>query len=87
MKTRIFTWLITAGAFLDTAYGVLADNMGVLAELGVSPKVTKVILLLGILWTAFSKSLKDPHTPKEVIASEEENALIGTRPPKKDPNG
>jgi len=80
MKTRIFTWLITAGAFLDTAYGVLADNMGVLAELGVSPKVTKVILLLGILWTAFSKSLKDPHTPKEVIASDD-NGLIGSSKP------
>ena len=67
MKTRIFTWIITAGAFLDTAYGVLADNMGVLAELGVSPKVTKVILLLGILWTAFSKSLKEPSGTNKLI--------------------
>jgi len=82
MKTRIFTWLITAGAFLDTAYGVLADNMGVLAELGVSPKVTKVILLLGILWTAFSKSLKDPHTPKEVVASDDNGLIGGSIPPK-----
>jgi len=81
MKTRIFTWLITAGAFLDTAYGVLADNMGVLAELGVSPKVTKVILLLGILWTAFSKSLKDPHTPKEVIANDNNGLIGGSKPP------
>ena len=78
MKTRILTWIITAGAFLDTAYGVLADNMGVLSELGVSPKVTKVILLCGILWTAFSKSLKDPHANSQ--------SIIGgsTPPPDKD---
>lgn len=57
MKTRIITWLITFGAFLDTAYGVLSENQGLLIELGISPKVTKVIMLIGLLWTAFSKSL------------------------------
>jgi len=58
MKTRIITWLVTLGAFLDTAYGVLSENQGLLAELGVSPKVTKIIMLAGLLWTAFSKSLQ-----------------------------
>lgn len=62
MKTRIFTWLITAGAFLDTILAVINDNAGVLAELGVSPKITKVIMLLGLLWTAFSKSLAEKKT-------------------------
>ena len=57
MKTRIITWVITLGALLDTLYGVLAENSGLLSELGVSPKATKVILLIGVLWTAFSRSL------------------------------
>ena len=75
MKTRIITWLVTLGAFLDTAYGVLSENQGLLSELGVSPKVTKIIMLAGLLWTAFSKSLQ----PKADIQS------IGTpRVPKKD---
>jgi hypothetical protein len=84
MKTRIFTWLITAGAFLEVAYTVITDNAGILAELGVSPKVTKVVMLVGLLWNAFSKSLKEPHTPKTVVATEEENNGIGLPiPPKK----
>lgn len=59
MKTRIITWLITFGAFLDTAYGVLAENQGLLVDLGVSQKVTKIVMLVGLLWTAFSKSLAE----------------------------
>jgi len=64
MKTRLITWLITLGAFLDTAYSVFAENAGLLAELGVSPKATKIVLLLGIFWTAFSKSLKPESVEK-----------------------
>lgn len=75
MKTRIITWLVTLGAFLDTMYGVLSDNSGLLIELGVSPKVTKVVLMLGILWTAFSKSLK----PEQV-----QSIVGGNVPPPKD---
>lgn len=76
MKTRFITWIITLGAFLDTAYGVLAENQGLLVELGVSTKVTKVIMLIGLLWTAFSKSLQ----PRAEIQS-----IGGTQiPPKKD---
>lgn len=63
MKTRWITWLITLSAFLDTIYGVLAENSGLLAELGLSPKVTKVILVIGLVWTAFSKKLE--LKPKE----------------------
>jgi len=74
MKTRIITWLVTLGAFLDTVYGVLSDNSGLLIELGVSPKVTKVVLMLGILWTAFSKSLKPDK--KEPFADD----IVGDRP-------
>lgn len=69
MKTRIITWLITFGAFLDVAYGVLVDNQGVLAELGVSPKLTKVIMLIGLLWTAFSKSLAPKSETQPFIAT------------------
>lgn len=58
MKTKIITWLITIAAFLDLAYGVIVENSGLLAEIGVSPKVTKIILILGLLWNAFSKKLE-----------------------------
>jgi len=58
MKTRLITWLVTLGALFDTLYGVLADNSGLLADLGVSPKITKVILVVGLLWNAFSNKLK-----------------------------
>jgi len=75
MKTRLITWLITLSAFLDTAYGVLADNSGLLAELGISPKVTKVILMVGILWTAFSKKL-ELTKPKDV------QSIISPKPPR-----
>ena len=71
MKTRIITWLITFGAFLDVAYGVLVDNQGLLIELGINPKVTKIIMLLGLIWTAFSKSL----APKSEVQN-----IVGKRP-------
>lgn len=58
MKTKIITWLITIAAFLDLVYGVIVENSGLLAEIGVSPKVTKIILVLGLLWNAFSKKLE-----------------------------
>lgn len=64
MKTRWITWLITISAFIDTVYGVVAENAGLLAEIGVSPKVTKIVLALGIFWTAFSRSLK-PKTAEK----------------------
>lgn len=57
MKTRLITWLITLATILDTIYGIIVENSGLLAELGVSPKVTKIIMALGIIWTAFSRSL------------------------------
>jgi len=62
MKTRWITLLITIGAGIDQIYGVIAENAGLLVEIGVSPKVTKIILVVGIIWNAFSKSL----TPKEI---------------------
>jgi len=57
MKTQFITWLVTLGALLDSLYGILAENSGLLSELGVSPKVTKVVLVIGLIWTAFSKKL------------------------------
>jgi len=77
MKTRLITWLITLSALLDTLYGVLAENSGLLAELGISPKVTKVILVVGLIWTAFSKKLELVKTPVQGIAN-------GQVPPIKD---
>lgn len=58
MKTRLITWFFTLGALFDTLYGVLADNSGLLADLGVSPKITKVVLVVGLIWNAFSNRLK-----------------------------
>jgi hypothetical protein len=73
MKTRWITWLITISAFIDTVYGVIAENSGLLAEIGVSPKVTKVILALGILWTAFSKSLVLKPEPTSILGTDRPN--------------
>jgi len=57
MKTRWITWFVTASLVVNQVYAVVAENAGLLAEIGVSPKVTKVILAVGLIWTAFSKSL------------------------------
>lgn len=77
-KSQIISLLVTIGASIDTFYGVFADNLGLLAELGLSPKITKIIMLLGLLWTAFSKSL----TAKKVIALKEgEGAGTPTKAP------
>lgn len=57
MKTKFITWLVTIAAFLDLAYGIIVENSGLLAEIGVSPKVTKIVLVLGLFWNAFSKQL------------------------------
>lgn len=56
-QSQIISLIVTLGAIFDTVYGVIAENAGLLSELGVSPKITKVIMLAGLLWTAFSKSL------------------------------
>lgn len=73
MKTRIITWLITFGAFLETAYTVFSENQGVLEALGVNPKLTKIVMLAGLLWNAFSKSLSEPKLGVQKIG--------GTNPP------
>jgi hypothetical protein len=57
MKTKLITWLVTIGAFLDILYTFVTDNSGLLNEIGLSPKTTKIILLVGILWNAFSDKL------------------------------
>lgn len=75
-KSQIISLIVTIGAFLDTIYGIVSENAGLLSELGVSNKVTKVIMLLGLFWTAFSKSL----LPKEKIQK-----IGGSNPPTKDP--
>ncbi len=81
MQTRLITWLITLGALLDTVYGVFAENAGLLSELGVSPKITKVILLLGIIWTAFSKSLKPEAKTMSLLQEDEKDGEGKVVPP------
>lgn len=71
MKLQIITWLVTLGALFDTIYSVFAENQGLLIELGISPKYTKIVMLLGLIWTAFSKSL---------TSFSESKKLIGDRP-------
>jgi len=68
MKTRLITWGVTLITIFDTLYGVIVENSGLLAELGVSPKITKIIMTLGILWNAFSRKLE--VKPKSVTASD-----------------
>lgn len=68
-KAKIISILITVGASLDVVYGFLTDNATLLHELfGLSPKVSQVIMLLGLLWNAFNK----PVTAK---------SIVGDRPP------
>ena len=74
MKTRWITWLLTAGTVIDQIYALLAENSGLLVQIGVPENATKVIMTLGILWTAFSKSLKP----------EVQNIGGSTPPPNKD---
>lgn len=75
MKTRLITWLITLSALLDTLYGVLAENSGLMAELGVSPKITKVVLVVGLIWTAFSKKLEltKPTNAQGILGTDRPN--------------
>lgn len=70
-KARIISILITLGAFLDTLYGFLTDNATLLHELfGLSPKVSQVVMLLGLLWNAFNRPIQK--------FSED---IVGDRPP------
>lgn len=57
-KSQIVSIIVTLGASLDTLYGFLADNAGLLSEFGLSPKITKIVMLLGLLWTAFNKPVQ-----------------------------
>lgn len=56
--SQIISAIISAGAIFDTVWGVLAENQGLLIEIGIPTTVTKVIMLVGLIYTAFSKSLK-----------------------------
>jgi len=67
MKTRLITWGVTLITIFDTLYGVIVENSGLLAELGVSPKITKIIMTLGILWTAFSRKLEVKPTQNIIL--------------------
>lgn len=57
MKQKLISFLITAGARLDTFVGVIFENQGLLVEIGIDPKITKIIMLLGLIWVAFNKPL------------------------------
>lgn len=65
-KSQIIGWFLTIGTVLDTIWGIVAENSGLLADFGVSPKITKVIMALSIIFTAFNKSLalKKPEMQK-----------------------
>lgn len=56
---KFLTLLVTIGATLDTVIGVILDNQGLLIELGVSPKLTKIIMLVGLVIAAVTKPLTE----------------------------
>jgi hypothetical protein len=56
-KTQIISALVTVGAVLNTIYGFIQENNGVLTDLGLSPKWGVVIMLLGLIITSLSTSL------------------------------
>jgi len=74
--SQIISAIISAGAIFDTIWGVLAENQGLLIEIGIPTSVTKIIMLIGLIYTAFSKSLKP------VLFSED---IGGSNPPPTDP--
>lgn len=69
-KAKIITILITIGASLDVIYGFLTDNATLLHEIfGLSPKVSQIVMLLGLLWNAFNKPVQKFSEP-----------IVGDRP-------
>lgn len=58
-NSKIISIIITLGALIDTLYTVVTENQSLLSDLGVSPKVTKIIMVAGLIYTALSKSLID----------------------------
>jgi hypothetical protein len=58
-NTKIISIIITLGALIDTLYTVVTENQSLLSDLGVSPKFVKIIMLVGLIYTALSKSLID----------------------------
>lgn len=72
-KQALISILVTIGASADTIYQFITDNQGLLNELfGLSPKVSKIIMLIGLLYTAFSKPVQ------KLFAADE--PIIGDRP-------
>lgn len=67
-KSQIIGWFLTIGTVLDTVWGVIAENAGLLSDFGVSPKVTKIIMALSILFTAFNKSLAIKKEDSKILA-------------------
>jgi hypothetical protein len=64
-KSQFATILITAGAIIDTLYTVISENTGLLEDLGVSPKFTKVVMLLGLIFAAYNRGI----SPKQLRSS------------------
>jgi len=59
---------ITLVAFLDIIYGFVAENQGLLIELGIAEKWIKIVMFVGLLVTALSKSLK-PIDVQGIVSS------------------
>lgn len=56
-KIQILSGLIGFGAILDTAFQLLTDNVSLLVEVGLEPKLVSVIKLIGLMVSIFSTSL------------------------------
>jgi hypothetical protein len=80
-KSQILGWFLTISTVFDTVWGIVSENAGLLADFGVSPKVTKIIMALSIIFTAFNKSLKPTSKPQSL--TDDEIGLPIPRDPKK----
>jgi hypothetical protein len=56
-KTQIISAFIGAGAFLDTIFQLITDNVSLLIEVGIEPKIVSVVRLVGLIIGIFSTSL------------------------------
>jgi hypothetical protein len=56
-KTQIISAFIGAGAFLDTMFQLVTDNVSLLIEAGIEPKIVSIVRLVGLIIGIFSTSL------------------------------
>jgi hypothetical protein len=83
-NSKIISLIITLGALIDTLYTVVTENQSLLLDLGITPKTTKIIMVIGLVYTAFSKSLIElPSQKRQSFADDNTDPMPNGTPKKK----